>query len=336
MPHTRLTVALDALAANYRMFRARSPDGIGAVVKANAYGLGMAPIARHLAEEGCRRFFVATEDEGLALRPVLAEDCEIFVLSGEAAAEGLIPVVNHPSQLREARKRESKRETPIALHVDTGMHRLGFAPEDVPGDLDVLLLLTHLACADTPAHPLNALQIERFEAVAARFPGVAVSIGNSAGILNGVRGIGRPGIGLYGGNPFADRSNPTRCVATFEGQVLQVRCVAAGETVGYGGTRGLTRDSRVAVVGAGYADGVPRLLSNRGAVAFRGARMPILGRVSMDLTHVDATDVAVEPGDWVEFFGPTVAVDEVAAWADTIAYEVFTGIGGRVERRYSG
>ena len=325
MRHARLTVDLDALAANYRGFRARAPDGVAAVVKADAYGLGMQPVAARLAVEGCTRFFVATEAEGLALRETLAADCDIFVFSGEVSAGGLVPVANQPSQLRAA---------PLALHVDTGMQRLGFAPEDVPDDAEVVLLLTHLACADTPDHPLNAVQLERFEAVAARFPGVPVSIANSAGILNGVRGIGRPGIGLYGGNPYSDRDNPMQCVATLEGEVLQVRRVRAGESVGYGGSRVLARDATVAVVGAGYADGVPRLLSNRGEVAFAGLRLPILGRVSMDLTQVDATDVAIEPGDWVEFFGPTVGVDEVAAWSQTIAYEVLTGIGRRVQRRY--
>ena len=325
MGHSRLTVDLDALAANYRVFRARSEDGVAAVVKADAYGLGMASVSRRLHEEGCRRFFVATEEEGLALRRELPRDCEIYVFSGEVSAQGLIPVANQPSQLRPG---------PVAVHVDTGMHRLGFVPGEVPEDIDVRLLLTHLACADTPDHPQNAIQLKRFEAVAARFPGVPVSIGNSAGILNGVRGMGRPGIGLYGGNPYSDRDNPMRCVATLEGQVLQVRRVRAGESVGYGGTARLERDAVVAVVGAGYADGVPRLLSNRGAVAIRGNRAPILGRVSMDMTHVEATDVALGRGDWVEFFGPTVSVDEVARWAQTIAYEVLTGVGARAERRY--
>ena len=325
MGHSRLTVDLDALAANYRVFRARSEDGVAAVVKADAYGLGMASVSRRLHEEGCRRFFVATEEEGLALRRELPRDCEIYVFSGEVSAQGLIPVANQPSQLRPG---------PVAVHVDTGMHRLGFVPGEVPDDIDVRLLLTHLACADTPDHPQNAIQLKRFEAVAARFPGVPVSIGNSAGILNGVRGMGRPGIGLYGGNPYSDRDNPMRCVATLEGQVLQVRRVRAGESVGYGGTARLERDAVVAVVGAGYADGVPRLLSNRGAVAIRGNRAPILGRVSMDMTHVEAKDVALGRGDWVEFFGPTVSVDEVARWAQTIAYEVLTGVGARAERRY--
>ena len=325
MSHGRLTVDLDALAANYRTFRARAPDGVAAVVKANAYGLGMEAVARRLAAQGCRRFFVATEGEGVALRRVLADDAEVYVFSGEVAEPGLIPVVNQPSQLRAG---------PVALHVDTGMQRLGFAPEEVPEDADVRLLLTHLACADTPEHPLNAIQLERFEAVTARFPGVPVSVANSAGALNGVRGIARPGIGLYGGNPYSERDNPMRCVATFEGQVLQVRTVRAGETVGYGAARTLDRDTTVAVVGVGYADGVPRLLSNRGEVAFGGARLPILGRVSMDLTHVDGTDLPLARGDWVEFFGSEVRVDEVAQWAQTIAYEVLTGIGERVARRY--
>lgn len=325
MRHARLTVDLDALAANYRAFRARAPDGVAAVVKADAYGLGVQPVAARLAAEGCTRFFVATEAEGRALRETLAADCDIFVFSGEVSTGGLVPVANQPSQLRPG---------PVALHVDTGMQRLGFAPEDVPDHAEVVLLLTHLACADTPDDPMNALQLERFEAVAAQFPGVPVSIANSAGILDGVRGIGRPGIGLYGGNPYSDRDNPMRCVATLKGQVLQVRQVRAGESVGYGASRVVTRDTTLAVVGAGYADGVPRLLSNRGEVAFGGARLPILGRVSMDLTQVDATEVAIEPGDWVEFFGPTVGVDEVAEWSQTIAYEVLTGIGRRVERRY--
>ena len=325
MPHARLTVDLDALAANYRVFASRASDGAAAVVKANAYGLGMEPVALRLAAEGCRRFFVATEEEGVALRRMLPAEREIYVFSGETSTPGLIPVVNQPSQLRPG---------PVALHVDTGMHRLGFAPEEVPEDIDIRLLLTHLACADTPDHPLNERQLERFETVARRFPGVPVSIANSAGILNGVRGIGRPGIGLYGGNPYADGENPMRCVATFEGQVLQLRRVPAGETVGYGGTRCLMHDALIAVVGAGYADGVPRLLSNRGEVAFGGRRLPILGRVSMDMTHVDATEVRPRRGDWVEFFGTTIGVDEVARWADTIAYEILTGIGERVERRH--
>ena len=331
MTHARLIVDLDALAANYRRFRDNSSGGSAAVVKANAYGLGMEPVARRLGAEGCRQFFVATEAEGRELRRILpdAATFDIFVFSGVVDSDDLIPVVNHPAQIRTG---------PIALHVDTGMHRLGFDgldAERMPADTEVKLLMTHLACADTPDHPLNEAQLERFEAFAARFPGVPKSIANSAAILTGVEGIGRPGIGLYGGNPFAAQENPMRCVATLEGEVLQVRKVMAGAPVGYGASHVTKRDTTLAVVGIGYADGLPRALSNRGQSAFRTIRAPVIGRVSMDLTLVDVTDLPpVEPGEWIEFFGNSVGIDEVAAWADTISYEVLTGVGNRVSRMY--
>ena len=195
--------------------------------------------------------------------------------------------------------------------------------------------MTHLACADTPDHLLNQEQLARFQAIAARFPGVPASIGNSAAILSGVGGIGRPGIGLYGGNPFAGPHNPMRCVVMLEGEVLQVRKTPAGVPVGYGATHVTERDAVIAVVGIGYADGLPRALSNRGEAASGTARAPIVGRVSMDLTLVDVTDLPpVQAGDWIEFFGRGVGVDEVAAWADTISYEILTGIGDRVSRVY--
>ena len=325
MHHGRLTVDLDALAENYRTFDRLASAGAGAVVNANAYGIGAAAVARRLAAEGCRRFFVATEREGIELRPALPDDGEVFVLSGEATAPGLIPVANQPAQLRAG---------PIAVHVDTGMQRLGFQPADVPAHLNPRLLLSHLACADTPEHPLNALQQQRFDAVKARFPNVPASLANSAGILNGVPGVGRPGIGLYGGNPWAERPNPMRCVATLEGQVLQVRNVRAGDPIGYGAAGSMPRDGILAVVGIGYADGLSRLLSGKGAAAFRGKRLPIVGRVSMDLTHVDATGVALGAGDWLEFFGPHISLDEVARQTQTIPYETLIRVGSRVERRY--
>ena len=207
--------------------------------------------------------------------------------------------------------------------------------DTIPADAEIRLLMTHLACADTPEHSLNGEQLARFRAVAARFPGVPASIANSAAILTGVEGIGRPGIGLYGGNPYATQENPMRCVATLEGEVLQVRNVPAGAAVGYGAAHATERDTAVAAVGVGYADGVPRALSNRGQVALEKTRAPIVGRVSMDLTLVDVTDLpAVQPGDWIEIFGHTVGVDEVAAWADTISYEILTGVGNRVSRLY--
>lgn len=331
MTLARLTVDLDALAANYRRFRESASRGSAAVVKANAYGLGVGPVARRLAEEGCRQFFVATDAEGRELRRILpdVESFDVFVFSGVVDDDGLIPVVNHAGQFRSG---------PVALHVDTGMHRLGFEdldPDSIPPDADIRLLMTHLACADTPDHSLNQQQLARFRAFARRFPGVPTSIGNSAAILTGVEGIGRPGIGLYGGNPYPAQDNPLRCVATLEGEVLQVRKVPAGVPVGYGATHVTARDTVIAVVGIGYADGVPRALSNRGQVACGKVRVPIVGRVSMDLTLADVTGLPpVQPGDWIEFFGHSIGVDEVAAWADTIGYEILTGLGARVSRVY--
>ena len=331
MTHARLTVDLDALAANYHKFRNAAARGSAAVVKANAYGLGVEPVARRLAAEGCRQFFVATDAEGRELRriPPDTRTFDIFVFSGVVEGEDLIPVVNQADQMRAG---------PVALHVDTGMHRLGFddiGPEMIAANTEVRLLMTHLACADEPNHALNSEQLARFKALAARFPGVPTSIANSAAILTGVDGIGRPGIGLYGGNPYAARENPMRCVATLEGEVLQVRKVAAGVPVGYGASHVTGRDTTVAVVGLGYADGLPRALSNRGQVALHTIRAPIIGRVSMDLTLVDVTELpSVTPGDWIEFFGHGVGIDEVAAWADTISYEVLTGVGNRVLRMY--
>lgn len=201
----------------------------------------------------------------------------------------------------------------------------------------ITLLVTHLACADEPDHPMNRQQLTRLNSLRAVFPGVPVSIGNSAGVLQGSEFAGdlaRPGIGLYGGNPFRRQPNPMSPVATLEGRILQLRQVAAGDTIGYGATFTAAAAMEVAVVGLGYGDGLPRLLSNRGEAALRGRRCAIVGRVSMDLTVIDVTGLGARLDDWVEFFGTTVSVDEVAAWADTIAYEVLTGIGPRPVRQF--
>jgi alanine racemase len=338
----RLTVDLAALLDNYRQLAAGVDAGLGAVVKADAYGLGAGPVCAALHHAGCRDFFVATAAEALALRV----DARVYVFAGvgsEADAvrlrsAGVRPVLNDARQVAIWRR---VGNGPCALHVDTGMRRLGFTTEafaqaDLSG-LDVELLLTHYACADQPEHPLNAEQLRCFEACRIRLPGVATSLGNSAAILTGtawVGDLGRPGIALYGGNPFAERPNPMRPVATLEGQVLQVRDVAPGQSVGYGATFVAARACRIATVGAGYADGVPRQLSGVGRVAVGETCCPIAGRVSMDAVQVDVTGVDVAEGDWLEFFGARVPVDEVADHAGTIAYEVLTGIGSRVHKRY--
>ena len=344
MVTSRLRVDLGALAANYRLFqKVARPGTSAAVVKADAYGLGALPVADTLHAAGCRDFFVASAEEGCSLRARL-EGVRIFVFEGARAdnvaalaGAGLVPVLNHSAQLEVWR---SAGNGPAAVHVDTGMHRLGFPPDVTAADcqgVSVILLVTHLACADEPAHPLNALQLERLARVRARFPGVPVSIGNSAAMLTDATrcgDLGRPGVGLYGGNPFGSGASRVRPVATLEGRILQVRQVAAGDSVGYGATFTAPAPMEVAVVGLGYGDGLPRLLSNRGEAWLDGARCPIVGRVSMDLTTVDVSGRGAREGDWVEFLGAGVSVDEVAAWAETIPYEVLTGIGRRPQRLY--
>jgi alanine racemase len=340
----RLRVDLDALVANFGVCCAgAAPAEMAGVVKANGYGLGAGPVARALWGAGCRSFFVATAGEGVGLRGVLPTS-RILVFEGahsgnvDALREaGLLPVLNHRSQAEVWRRAGGGA---AAVHVDTGMHRLGFPLDigsaDVAG-IDLRLLVTHLACADEPDHPMNRAQLDRLDALRARFPGVPVSIGNTAAVLRGALeagDLGRPGIGLYGGNPFVAAANPFSPVATLEGRVLQIRSVAAGDPIGYGASFVAPRAMTVAVVGVGYADGVPRLLSNRGVAGVAGRRRPIVGRVSMDLTTVDVTGCDAAEGDWIELFGATVGVDEVAEWSQTIAYEVLTGIGQRLQRLY--
>jgi len=307
-----------------------------------------------LVAEGCRDVFVATLPEALKVRELFA-DLRIIMLSGlvdagaaKLASEANIePVINSVEQAQLWTPYASR---PITLHVDTGMQRLGFPLEELTSvDWSSYLLatlMTHLACADVPDHPMNQLQLQRFEQVASRFPGVATSIANSAGCLlpDAWHGdLTRPGIGLYGGHPQNRLpENPLAPVVHMDGQVVARRRVAAGTPVGYGGTFVAARPTQLAVVGLGYADGLPRSLSSTGQVSFAGQRLPIVGRISMDLTHVDVTDLehtttqAPQLGDWVQFLGDDIGVDEVAQWADTIGLEILCGLGRRPQWQYRG
>ena len=346
MELARLTVDLDALRANYRTLAGGS-GRTAAVVKADGYGLGAVRVVEALRNEDCGDYFVATVGEGITLRAAYS-DVNIFVFSGPLddasafmmAQHRLTPVLNDEAQLGRWRR---FGEIPAAVHVDTGMHRLGFAHDAVRASLfegvNVALVLSHLACADVPDDPMNRRQVERFERLREVFPSALTSLANSAGALSGIEsGITRAGIALYGGNAFSARPNPMLPVATLEAAVVALRGVAAGEPVGYGGDYTTSERMRLAVLGAGYADGVPRGLSADAEVALRGARIPIVGRVSMDLMQVDVTAAtgAVNPGDWVEIFGRTIGIDETAAWAGTISYELLTRIGPRVRRLYIG
>ena len=350
MSLARLTVDLSALRANFRLLtRAshhRAYGACGAVVKADAYGLGARPVAHALVEESCTDFFVATVEEGLNLSGHVG-DARIYVFSGPVdatdaalmAANGLTPVLNDAAQVSYWRRHG---RLPVAIHADTGMNRLGFeaaamVPEMFKG-LEVALVLSHLANADEPTDPMNSRQVALFETVKAKFPTARTSLANSAAVLSGVQSdLDRPGIALYGGNPFSSGRNPMQPVATLEACVVGLRNVRAGEPVGYGGTFTAGRNMRLAILGIGYADGIPRGLSSAAEVAYRETRLPVVGRVSMDMMNVDASAVAehIEVGDWVEVFGRTVSVDDTAAWASTISYEVLTRIGMRVERRYA-
>lgn len=343
MAYKRFTFDEQAFLANYALFKSRSGGACGAVVKANAYGTGARRVVQLLHQEGCQHFFVAAPSEGIEIRDLTTAN--IYVLSGpmndtavqQITEHRLIPVLNSPDQLK---RWESNREFPCAIHIDTGMQRLGFDFNSLDGldfsSVKVCLLMTHLACADQPDHPQNEVQLAQFEKAKTYFPNTPTSIGNSAATLNGEEFQGdvvRPGIGLYGGNPFVNQKSLVQPVCTLEGRVLQIRTVEPNLPVGYRASFITSMQTRIAVVGIGYADGVPRSLSNNGFVAFQGQRMPIIGKVTMDATQVDCTLVAeLKENDFVEFFGPTISVDEVASRANTIAYEILSQVGNKTVR----
>ncbi|WP_332655183.1 alanine racemase [Brevundimonas sp.] len=339
-----LTVDLQALAANYRTLEAVGGAPVHPVVKADAYGLGAAACAERLMREGARTFFVARTSEGERLRDALGTAPAIYILdgclSGRAArlrAADLRPVLNTDAQMREWL---SAGGGACGLQIDTGMNRLGFRPEAAPAPFEGLdLVLSHLACADDPAEPMNARQRDAFAAAAARYPGAIRSFANSGGVFLG-NDYGfdatRPGICLYGGGPEGRPDARIRPVATLSAEVLQVREVPAGESVGY--SRGFVAGTprRIATVAAGYADGVLRSYSPRGQAWVAGDTRPIVGRVSMDVCAVDVTGLEIAVGDAAELFGPNRPLDEAAAAAGTVAWELLTSVGPRVQRRYVG
>lgn len=356
----RLTIHLDPLAANHATLRRQAGGAaVAGVVKANAYGLGLEPVARTLWCEGCRSFFVAMPLEGVALRALLPE-AEIFVLSGlfgEAALRlcrnaGLVPVLASANEVEAARG----LDMPFGLHVDTGMNRQGLAAANLRPAAEALgtptLVMSHLACADDPVHPMNALQLRRFTVATASFSGVRRSLANSGGTFLGsdyAFDMVRPGIALYGGAPTSVADNPMQAVATAEARIVQLRRLALGDTVSYGATFTAQRDMLIAIATVGYADGYHRAGSGsgvplrtaeaQGAIGFiGGAKAPVVGRITMDLTMFDVTacarDVAI--GDWIELFGSSLPVDAAARAAGTISYELLTSLGARFVRRTVG
>jgi alanine racemase len=342
----RLTIDLDALAANHALLRRVAGTAeVAPVVKADAYGLGMAPVARRLVAEGARTFFVARVAEGEALRAVVGREPVIYVLDGcppgaadQLVAAALTPVINSADQAREWGQR------PCALHVDTGLNRLGVTPGEAAvlaaSGLAVELLTSHLSCADIRGHPMTERQRQDFAALRAVFPKARASLANSSGLFTGEDyrfDLVRPGITLYGGGPFEASDARIRTVVTFEAPILQVRAVEPGGHVGYGA--GFTAEGamKVAIVAAGHADGVLRGAYPNGFAWFAGARRRMLGRISMDLVAIDVGGCdEARPGAMVELLGPNALLDEVAAAAGTISYEVLTRLSLRAERIWIG
>jgi alanine racemase len=354
-----LTIDLGALRDNYLMLKAMAPDAItSAVVKANAYGLGADVVAPVLYDAGCRHFFVAHIDEGIALRLRMAGDADIFVLNGlqpgnetSCAAMSLTPVINSLEQLAQwaAHAKTLGKTLPAALQVDTGMSRLGMAPTEVealktsPELLDgiaVRFVMSHLACADEPEHIANGTQLAAMRQAAQMFPDVPVCFANSGGIFLGAdyhNAVMRPGIALYGGAPSTLKTNPMKPVVRLDVAVVQTRTVPADTLVGYGGTLRTSAETRLATVAAGYTDGLPRSLSSRGAAYFNGVRLPIAGRVSMDSISIDITALpegTLTHGSLVQIIGPDQSLEDIAEDAGTIAYEILTGLGHRYRRTY--
>lgn len=365
-----LTIDLGAITANWRRLRDLHPGAdCAAVVKADAYGLGAARVAPALARAGCRRFFVAHAEEALSLRRALP-DSAIFVLHGVPAgaeadllAAELVPVLSTPEQVARWAAEAQRRNVrlPAALQVDTGINRLGLQPGEFAAltesaaslaPFDLQFLMSHLACADMPDDPLNAEQLRRFQLARARLPGIAASLANSAGCFLGPDyrcDILRPGIALFGGNPVDPRHPELhtragmRPVVRLEGRILQIRDIDRHEAVGYGATYRVEKPARIATVAVGYADGFLRALSNNGqaaiAVGSGHVRVPIAGRVSMDMITLDISALSAgdcRPGQAVTLLGGPIDLDAQAAAAGTISYELLTGLGPRYARTYTG
>lgn len=356
-PHSsRLIVDCDAIAANFHSLAKRvAPAKCAAVIKADAYGLGVADVAAALLYAGCSSFFVARLCEAERLARVVGEGSEITILNGldpgsEAACAdaGFIPVLNSTSQLAawRAHARSEARPLPAALQIDTGMSRLGLSHDtalaaandpELAGELDLKLLMTHLACGDEPARSVSMKQLGRFEAVAAHFPAVPKSIANSAGAFlpRGFhRDIVRTGIALFGVAPVP-KAMSLQPAVRLEARILQIRTIAAGTGVGYGVDHVAPATQRIATIATGYADGWPRSLGGNGAAWHQGVRLPIVGRISMDSLTIDISGVAedsISEGDFVELLGPSQSLADVARNAGTIAYEILTGLGPRHAR----
>lgn len=339
-----LNIDLDALAENWRALDAKTDCETAAVVKADGYGLGAGAVAKCLVRAGARRFFVAAAEEGVAVRDAVGSGPMICVFSGHMEGDtdllrsyDLTPMINSVDQM--LRHVESLPRGSFGIQLDTGMNRLGLEPDEWAALRDIalaqmpVLIMSHLACADEPDHPMNAQQLAQFRSMTEGID-VARSLAATGGILLGPEyhfDVTRPGVGLYGGLPFAD-ANP---VVSVDVPVIQLRSLAVGETAGYGNAWVAERPSRIATVAAGYADGLFRAIGNGGVSLFCGdIACPLVGRVSMDMITVDVTDLDHVP-DHLSILNTHQRVDDLAYAAGSIGYEVLTSLGARYRRVYS-
>jgi alanine racemase len=342
MSTATLTIDLSALKDNWRALDAQTGVETAAVVKADAYGLGIDRAAPALAQAGARHFFVAVAEEGASLRALLGEGPRISVFSGHMAGDTdlirdarLTPMINSVAQM--TRHMETLPGHDFGLQLDTGMNRLGLedaewrAIREIALDQNPCLIMSHLACADAPELPMNAAQLACFKQMTEGLS-APLSLAATGGLLMGADyhfDLTRPGIGLYGGLPYID----ARPVVTLDVPVIQTREVEAGETVGYSGTWTASRSARIATVSAGYADGIIRRMGAKAMMHAGDIAVPFAGRVSMDLIGVDVTALNHEP-EYLQLLGPHQSVDTVAGFAETIGYEILTSLGARYKRVY--
>jgi alanine racemase len=344
MSTATLTIDLDAIVANWRALDALCTGDTAAVVKADAYGLGAARVAPALARAGARHFFVAVAEEGVAIRDILGAVPAIYVFSGHMPGDAemirdhaLIPMINSLEQM--IRHVEALPGHPFGIQLDSGMNRLGMEPaewaalRDIALAQDPRLIMSHLACADEPDHAMNPQQLVTFRDMTDGLD-VPRSFANTGGILLDPAyhfDLARPGIGVYGGRPF-EGAHP---VVTLDIPVIQCRDLVAGETVGYANSFTAPRDTRIATVAAGYADGILRAMGPRTSLWAGDTPCPIAGRISMDLICVDITDLGHDPAS-LHLLGPHQSIDTLADNAGTIGYEILTSLGARYTRRYIG
>ncbi|GAA5100941.1 alanine racemase [Bartonella acomydis] len=352
------TINVSAIIANYKtLAQYVAPAECSAVVKANAYGLGVHKIVPALYQAGCRTFFVAKIEEALQLKNILPSNITLALLNGLphtaeefVAQSNIVPVLNSWKEIESWQTLCQKKyqKFPAIIQIDTNMNRLGLDKKELQKLIkqptifekaEIKYLLSHLANGEDSTHLSNKIQLAAFRKFLAKLPVCKVSFANSGGIFLGSDfhfDLVRPGIALYGVDPRGTQPTPLKPVLKLEAQILQSRSVDAGIPVGYGESFMTQRPSTLATISIGYADGWPRILSNKGTVYFNGHKLPIVGRISMDSIIIDTTDLNQKPqrGDWIELIGPHQTLEKAATDAKTIPNEILTSLSNRYQRVY--